>query len=141
MGGDNTFRKALAGGNVAYTHSTGVFRYDATALSNQTVGGATYSFGGETSGGDFVVSRTVSSQEDLELWDESAGLVVNISNDADSDSFAANLTGDRVLFFRTISGASNKTLFVWDQSTTAAYKLSNTTDDHTVVSTYVANNP
>ena len=126
---------------MAYSHSTGVFRYDATALSNATVGGATYSFGGETDGGDFVVSRTVTSQEDLELWDESADALVVISADADDESFAAELTGARVLYFRKVSGATNKSLYVWEQTAPATARISNVTDDHTVVTTYTANNP
>ncbi len=140
-GGNYTFEKALAGGNVAYSHSTGVFRYDATALSNATVGGATYSFGGETSGGDFVVSRTVSAQEDLELWDESSDTLIGISADADNDAFAVALTGDRVLFFRNVGGAANRSLFVWDQGTLTNTRISDVTVDHAAVATYVANNP
>jgi hypothetical protein len=140
-GGDYTFEKALAGGNVAYSHGTGVFRYDATALSNATVGGATYSFGGETSGGDFVVSNTVAAQEDLALWDETTDALISISSDADNDSFAVNLTDDRVLFFRNVSAAANKSLFVWDEGTTTSARISDVAVDQTVVTTYFADNP
>jgi len=141
-GGDYTLEKALAGGNIAYSHATGVFRYDATALSNAAVGGATYSFGGETSGGDFVVSRTVTAQEDLELWDETTDSLISISSDADNDSFAVGLTGDRVLLFRNVAAAANKSVFFWDEGTPlVTTRLSDVAVDQTVVTTYVANNP
>jgi hypothetical protein len=64
-----------------------------------------------------------------------------ISSDADNDSFAANLTDDRVLFFRNVSAAANKSLFVWDEGTTTSARISDVAVDQTVVTTYFADNP
>ncbi len=142
-GTDNyVFNVVLEGDKVAYTRegaSGGVFVVNTTGAPVPTlVGGPGSRFGGETSGGDFVVEALVTAQFDLVLWDESAGGTVTISSAMGDDTFGAGASNGDVVFQRVVMGKSNADLFQWNPGTGMSTQLTDTTIDHAVVTTYRA---
>lgn len=141
---DYTFNAVLAGDKVAYTRaggSGGVFVVNTTGAPSPTLVGAPGStYQGQTTGGDFVVQTTVSAQFDIVLWDESATAVVTISNTTGNDSFGAGVSGGDILFTRQVTGKSTTDLFIWDPGTTTETRITDGTTNHSVVSTFAADN-
>jgi len=64
--------------------------------------------------GDFVYVVENSGQDDLMMWDASAGTSVVISTETGDDAFGVKAAGAAVLFTRRIGGATTDDLFTWD---------------------------
>ena len=151
---DYTFDKLLSNGNVVFSGSgatAGVKLFNSTSQTVVSIPlfDATSVFGGETSGGDFVVRTTVSAQNDLLLWDQSAaagaGAVVTVSSVAGNDAFGAGAANSRLLFTRVPAGQTNKELFLWDETSQIITQLTEPSTylpyvdvDHTVTATFIA---
>lgn len=139
---DDAFDAVLANDKVVYTRSGGsggVFVVD-TSGTSQLVGGPGSTFAGATSGGDFAVQTTVSSQLDLVLWDESAASVVTISDEDGDDSFGSAASNGDVLFLRKVPGKTTSDLFAWTPSTLATTQLTDSSKDQAVLMTFSADN-
>ena len=132
----------LANGDVVAVRADGtaINAFDvSTGTWGAGIAGTGLAFGGDgIDDGDFVYSLTAAAQNDLSMWDASAGNAVVLSDVAGNDTFAARTLGGTILFTRVVGTDSNADLFVWDG--TDETQLTDEDDagvhDHTVLGTY-----
>ncbi|MCU0864914.1 MAG: hypothetical protein MUC36_14080 [Planctomycetes bacterium] len=95
----------------------GKFNADVANWGTDITGTGLFYRGEGLAAGDYVFTRTVSAQTDLEMFDDSADAAVVISNETGDDTFQARTADGTVLFTRSASGNTNADLFVWDGAT------------------------
>jgi hypothetical protein len=106
----------LGNGDVAVETAAGASlgRFDVSAGAWTTIAGTGLQFGGAgVDAGDFVYQQSVSSQTDLQMWDDSLGAPVAVSVTPGDDAFGAATTDGTILFTRVTAGNTNADLFVW----------------------------
>lgn len=107
----------LGNGDVIVHNSgqTTIGRFDVSAGAWTTISGTGLVVGGAgVDAGDFVYRITVSSQQDLKMWDDSGTTSVDISTTTGNDAFAGKTADGTVLFTRVVTGNTTADLFVWD---------------------------
>ena len=139
-GGGAAFDAVLMNDHVVYTTAAGVFVIDPAGGPASAVAGAGSVFGGEVTGGDFVVEALVSAQFDLVLWDESAVGAVTISSVTGNDTFGAGLANGDVLFLRVEAPKTTSDLYLWRAAGATTMQLTDGAVDHAVSTTFAADN-
>ena len=136
-GGTNTdqvFRKVLANDDVVYTTGADIFTYTPstnTAVSVATAAG-TESFGGESSGGDFVISLVTGGSTHLYLWDRSANAAVAVSTAAGTATFQGASSGGLILYSRVNTGATTSNLYSFAPATSTTNQVTDNAVNDTV---------
>ncbi|MEM7205645.1 MAG: hypothetical protein AAF628_35645 [Planctomycetota bacterium] len=144
---DYTFNKVLASDKVAYTRagtSGGVFVVNTTGSPSPTqVGAATSSFAAELTAdsGDFAVLQPSDGRNVLVLWDESLSATRTVTGaTGDDHAFGIGLANGKVLFLRRVAAKSSRDLYEFDPATSTETQLTDGTVDHSVITTYSADN-
>ena len=138
-GSDFAFDLVLDNDNVVYTRVTGgneVFLYSGGGSSSVLAGAVT--FAGAAAGGDFVIRIDAGGQDDLTLWDESAGTTVAFTTHAGNETFGFGLSDGRILFSRVETGETNLDLHIWDPTGPSVTRLTTTTEDHLIIQLVMA---
>lgn len=131
---DQVFAKILQNDDVVYTTGSDLFVFRPSTASSTSVatGAGTESFGGETSGGDFLIELVTGGDTHLYLWDSSAGSAVAVSTVSGTAAFQAASSSGIILFARTASGAATSELFQFDPATNSEKQITTNNKDDTV---------
>lgn len=120
-------------------------RVDGTALNVFDVSAGTWGtpitgtgldFGGDgIDAGDFVYRLEVAGQDDLSMWDASAGSPVVVSSETGDDSYLVRTLDGTILFTRVVGTNTTADLFVWDGTTEVQLTddSDGTSSDYTVI--------
>ena len=131
---DQVFRKLLKNDDVVYTTGADIYVYTTTtntAVSITTAAG-TESFGGESTGGDFVISLVTGGNTHLYLWDKSATTAVAISTAAGTATFQGASSGNLILYSRINTGATTSNLYSFAPATTTTKQVTDNAVNDTV---------
>jgi hypothetical protein len=116
----------------------GKFNADVANWGTDVTGTGLEFVGDGIAAGDYVFTRTVSAQIDLEMFDDSGDAVVVISDETGDDTFQSRTEDATVLFTRVASGNTNADLFVWDGADVTRLTGTGSADlcDHAVLGNY-----
>ncbi len=140
VGAAMTFHAALANGNVVYfKFGVGLRRWLSTGTVATVSTDSTAAWAGSTKDGNFVVTLTVTAQDDLSFWNEATDTLTVVSADAADEKFVVASTSAGAFVFSRKSSAGFYELYVWDV-TNGVRKVSNTGLNHTFVASYALDN-
>ena len=136
---NETYAKVLSNDAVVYTLGVDVFSKPlGLAAVNRTGGVGTNVFVTETSAGDFIISRTVSSLTDVYMFDVSAGSLVAVATDTGNETYQAVSAAGLILFNRITAPATTAELFVFNPSGPTTTVITTNSVDDTVVAVITA---